>query len=210
MIAPEMASSAVRFFERMMEEKKSACTGLASIGLSPDQVRKLTAGARPVGIPTPQEARREIARMARLKPQRGWGRRGMPAYVAKAMFQEYKEGKSLAQVAKIFGCSRQALFEVFQRRGFVLRGRAFQSKIDFKGVSYTFSKGYFRGTNGTRRRLHHVMWEDAHGPIPKGCSIGFRDGDSRNTRIDNLICLNVPELSRYHHRRKQNLGGKAA
>ena len=33
---------------------------------------------------------------------------------------------------------------------------------------------------------HRWVWEQAHGEIPEGCNIVFRDGDTRNCSLDNL------------------------
>ena len=34
--------------------------------------------------------------------------------------------------------------------------------------------------------LHRVLWEDAHGPIPKGFCLRFKDGDPLNVELSNL------------------------
>lgn len=36
------------------------------------------------------------------------------------------------------------------------------------------------------RMLHLVLWEDAHGPIPKGYCLRFKDGDQLNVELANL------------------------
>ena len=36
------------------------------------------------------------------------------------------------------------------------------------------------------RGLHLVLWEDAHGPLPKGHCLRFKDGDGLNVELDNL------------------------
>lgn len=36
------------------------------------------------------------------------------------------------------------------------------------------------------RGLHLILWEDAHGAIPKGHCLRFRDGDALNVELDNL------------------------
>lgn len=37
------------------------------------------------------------------------------------------------------------------------------------------------------RFKHHVVWEQHHGPIPKGIVISFKDGNPDNVTIDNLM-----------------------
>ncbi len=34
--------------------------------------------------------------------------------------------------------------------------------------------------------MHVLVWEAAHGPVPKGHAVVFRDGDRANIRLDNL------------------------
>jgi hypothetical protein len=42
--------------------------------------------------------------------------------------------------------------------------------------------------------LHHQVWERHHGPIPPGHKIAFKDGDRRNTAIENLEILTHAEM----------------
>lgn len=36
------------------------------------------------------------------------------------------------------------------------------------------------------RALHRILWEDAHGPVPRGFIVAFKDGEKLNVEIDNL------------------------
>jgi hypothetical protein len=36
------------------------------------------------------------------------------------------------------------------------------------------------------RLLHYILWEDAHGPVPKGHCLRFKDGDRLNVELRNL------------------------
>lgn len=44
--------------------------------------------------------------------------------------------------------------------------------------------------------LHRQEWEKYHGPIPKGHSVVFLDGDRTNWDISNLACLSRNEVAR--------------
>ena len=44
------------------------------------------------------------------------------------------------------------------------------------------------------RSVHLLIWEAAHGPVPKGHAIAFRNGDKRDIRLDNLHCISRREL----------------
>lgn len=42
-------------------------------------------------------------------------------------------------------------------------------------------------------RLHHYVYEQAHGKIPKDSIIRFKDGDTLNCELDNLMCMSRAE-----------------
>jgi hypothetical protein len=43
---------------------------------------------------------------------------------------------------------------------------------------------------------HRLVWEQHHGPIPKGYTVVFLDDDTTNCNIDNLRLISRPELMR--------------
>ena len=43
---------------------------------------------------------------------------------------------------------------------------------------------------------HRWVWEQANGPIPEGCNITFRDGDTRNCELNNLELVSREEHAR--------------
>ena len=46
--------------------------------------------------------------------------------------------------------------------------------------------------------LHRRIWEDNHGPIPKGTQVHHKDGDHTNNSIDNLEVLSPGDHRRKH------------
>ena len=46
------------------------------------------------------------------------------------------------------------------------------------------------------RAVHILLWEAAHGPVPKGHALRFRDGDKRNISIDNLELVTRADMMR--------------
>jgi hypothetical protein len=44
------------------------------------------------------------------------------------------------------------------------------------------------------RAVHLLLWEAAHGHVPKGHAIAFCNGDKRDIRLDNLQCISRREL----------------
>lgn len=108
--------------------------------------------------------------------------------VVAAMYAMYQTGKSLSQVAKIYHKSRQAVYGVFQSRGYELRTRKFQAikTIDGKNF-YKMKGGYLRCGVGKKRILaHHYIYEKEKGPLPAGYVIRFLDGDLNNLNIENF------------------------
>ena len=44
--------------------------------------------------------------------------------------------------------------------------------------------------------LHRILWEDAHGPVPRTHALVFKDGDRLNVELDNLEVITRAELMR--------------
>jgi len=43
------------------------------------------------------------------------------------------------------------------------------------------------------RGLHRILWEDAHGPIPPGHIVSFKDGDRLNVELRNLALVSFAD-----------------
>lgn len=48
-------------------------------------------------------------------------------------------------------------------------------------------------------KKHQWVYEQHHGPIPKGCAVLFADGDSRNFDPDNLVCVTRAQRMRLNN-----------
>lgn len=44
------------------------------------------------------------------------------------------------------------------------------------------------------RAVHLLVWEAVNGPLPRGRAVAFKNGDKRDTVIDNLECITRAEL----------------
>jgi len=53
----------------------------------------------------------------------------------------------------------------------------------------------------TWREKHHIIWEEANGPIPKGHCVIFADGDRTNIVLENLLLITRRHLSIMNHRK---------
>lgn len=47
----------------------------------------------------------------------------------------------------------------------------------------------------TWKLKHAVVWENAHGPVPKGHAVTFADGNRLNVSLDNLLLISRSQLA---------------
>lgn len=141
---------------------------------------------------------------ARLTPKGSCGRRGLPDPAVATMYRDYLRLRSLSQVARLYGRTRQSMWSTFRDRGLPLIARNFQPGILWRGVRYTPHKGgYYRGPAPAREKLHYRIYQDTTGrAIPPGWQVTFRDGDQNNFKPSNLLCLPIGEVARFHYRRR--------
>jgi HNH endonuclease len=63
----------------------------------------------------------------------------------------------------------------------------------------------YTGAKTRYRHKHQVVWEENHGPIPKGFIVTFRDGNKTNFDIGNLELIDRNHLCRYNFQRVNSL-----
>lgn len=121
------------------------------------------------------------------------------------MYAAYSDGRSLADVAGLFGLTRQAVHGLFKSRNLPLRSKQFLPVVEFNGATYSVNPrtGYYRQTNGDRGHLHRHVWEFYNGSIPDGWDVHHRDENKRNNLIANLHCLPKPDHTRHHNPQQQ-------
>lgn len=57
-------------------------------------------------------------------------------------------------------------------------------------MSWIHDNGYIQQWHkGRRRYQHRVVWENRHGPVPKGMYVHHVNGDRQDNRIENLECI---------------------
>lgn len=118
---------------------------------------------------------------------------------ALAMYERYKAGLSLAEVAAEFAVSRQTVYKRFERRGWPMRTAVPRPAVLFNGFKYTLrDNGYFARTTNERLYLHRDMWEHHYGPIAPDHDIHHQDHDRTHNVIENLEMLPKPEHARLH------------
>lgn len=112
-------------------------------------------------------------------------------------YKKYLEGYSLSEVGKMFGVSRQSVFDCFKKRGYKLRNQKKLEEQEFNGEKFTpQNNGYYRRSKGDRRLMHRVVWEFYNGKIPHGFDIHHKDHNRTNNKIENLELLKKDEHSR--------------
>lgn len=117
------------------------------------------------------------------------------------MYDMYCQGSSIEQVAQAFGRSRQSVWKMWNRRGYLMRPVRGPSRdsTEYNGVSYSVgTQGYYRSTTGDRHLLHRRVWEDANGAIPEGHDVHHVDHNKLNNDLGNLRLLTKAEHTRLH------------
>lgn len=133
------------------------------------------------------------------------GRGGMPDLWADRLVADYLRLRSFSKVAAIHGRTRQAVWEVVRRRGGNKYPRNIRESRDWNGRRYYRSGkgGFFRLGTKSRTYLHHDIWRAAHGELPPGHQVVFKNGDKEDCRLENLECLPA-ETIRARHRTGAN------
>ena len=94
------------------------------------------------------------------------------------------------------------------KRIFIPKGKRAPASLP-KGTERETTSGYiivkaFYNRQPTRKnwiQKHKLIYERAHGKIPKNCIITFLDGDKRNFDIDNLMCITKKERGMINRQR---------
>ncbi len=103
------------------------------------------------------------------------------------MYEQYKKGFSLEEVGKMFGMTRQSVYDGFKRRGYVLRKKMPLPFQTFNNIRFTKGNhGYYKRTDKDRGLMHRYVWEYYNGPIPEGWDIHHKNGKKGDNRIENL------------------------
>lgn len=112
-------------------------------------------------------------------------------------YARYLSGLSLKQVGDELGVTRQAVYEAFKFRGFMLRSPNFQPEQWYDGKKFTLrAHGYMELTTGPRTLMHRYVWTKERGPIPNGWDVHHVDNCRTHNSIDNLECLPKAEHTR--------------
>jgi hypothetical protein len=140
--------------------------------------------------------------MIRQARQTTWRGTNLPDATIAAMYADYLQVRSLAKCGKLWSRKRSTMQHLFETRGLPLYGKNFQPVVEHDGERFTLQQNcrgikYYRGTTKRHRAyLHQVLWEEAHGSIPAGFKVCFKDGNSANCVPENLELLSDSDHSR--------------
>lgn len=121
----------------------------------------------------------------------------------------YLSGKSLRYIAEVHYNKRfthQSLTQAFKRRGYKLRSKKLHPAKVYKGVTYREDgNGFYRNrANKKTVYLHHLIWEENNGSIPKAHYLIFKDGNKNNIVIENLFMISDADAKKLYNYRNQH------
>lgn len=106
------------------------------------------------------------------------------------MYNYYKKGYSLSEIAEIFHVTRQTVYAGFKVRGFKLRSKSKRKFCYYNNMKFSLrNTGYYARTKGKRELMHRYIYEMEIGKIPFGWDVHHKDGNKENNSIENLIAL---------------------
>jgi len=119
------------------------------------------------------------------------------------MYILYEEGYSLAQVGKIFGITRQSVYNRFKTKKLKLRAKQLKPYILVDDFKFTINRdGYYECTTVDRLMLHNYNWEKVNGKIQKGYELHHIDLNKINNEVSNLQLLTPSEHTKLHSKLK--------
>lgn len=127
-----------------------------------------------------------------------------PAWFDQAV-RLYDIGLAVNVIAGEVGANVGSVYKSLKRRGVWDRPpKKRLPVVVHKGVRYAIDeKGYYRATTYQRgsspRRLHRVLYEESHGPIPEGHDVHHIDHDKTNNIDSNFELLSAKEHTHRHY-----------
>jgi hypothetical protein len=119
--------------------------------------------------------------------------------VVAAMYELYRKGKSLEDIASTYRTTRQSVYDVFRSRGYPLRSKKLIGLTVLDGIKFTLMKGgYLRGTipGKGRMTMQKYVWEKRNGPIPDGYVICHKNKNRIDNNLENLELISASMMSR--------------
>lgn len=103
------------------------------------------------------------------------------------MYSEYKKGFSLSEVGRMYGISRQSVYDGFKCRNFKMREKKKLPFLVFNEIKFTLrNNGYYGRTDEDRELMHRYVWKYYNGKIPDNHEVHHIDHNKANNNINNL------------------------
>lgn len=127
---------------------------------------------------------------------------------AKAIYDLYQQGHSVAQIATTFGVSYQAAYAMLKRYGLTVKPQPKPLPfVLFNEQKYTRKKsGYYVSTSRTHSLLHRDIWQHYNGEIPDGAEVHHKDENPANNCIENLELRTSPDHASHHMKKRRAAG----
>ena len=115
----------------------------------------------------------------------------------------YGEGYSYEDIGKMYGVTRQAIWERLVGAGCKSREKKVLPFVMYNGIKWTVAKshGYFRNTDRTTRGellLHRYKYEVEIGVVPNDWDVHHIDHNKLNNEIANLQAIPKAEHTKLH------------
>lgn len=125
-----------------------------------------------------------------------------------SMIDLYNDGYSYEDIGKMFGATRQAVWERLKKAGCDSRKKKELPFVMYDGIKWTIAKshGYFRNTDRTTRGellLHRYKYISEKGSIPDDWDVHHIDHDKLNNNLSNLQAMPKSEHTALHQEQKK-------
>jgi hypothetical protein len=123
------------------------------------------------------------------------------------MYELYKKGYSLADIANVCSLSRQSVYSRFKNKKLKLRSKKKKPFIIIDGLRFTINRdGYYECTTIDRLMLHNYNWEKINGKIPNGYELHHKDLNKINNEVSNLQLVTPKQHTEIHSKIRNGSG----
>jgi hypothetical protein len=131
---------------------------------------------RQLGLKVPKETRIKNIEASRFK-------KGQTSYNKGKKQTDYMTPEQIARTKKTRFQNGHTPHNAYDKDGVI------SWRVDARGIEYA----HIRISMGNWQAYHVYLWEQANGAVPKGHVIIFKDGNTKNCRLENLEKISMKE-----------------